>query len=115
MGYGNHLMSLVPRYPASTCDHGTMLTFVDFFFPFYPCLISIFLCFIFGKTPLQCFIFKWLLVLYSQDGDHGDDDDEDGPREADLEGRVEKYIGVKVKVCIFWTVAFSYISIKQVT
>ncbi|KAJ6717131.1 STRUCTURAL MAINTENANCE OF CHROMOSOMES PROTEIN 3, partial [Salix koriyanagi] len=33
------------------------------------------------------------------DGDHGDDDyDDDGPREADLEGRFEKYIGVKVKV-----------------
>ncbi|KAJ6386256.1 hypothetical protein OIU77_029263 [Salix suchowensis] len=34
-----------------------------------------------------------------KDGDHGDDDyDDDGPREADLEGRFEKYIGVKVKV-----------------
>lgn len=42
--------------------------------------------------------------LYSQDGDHGDDDnDEDGPREADLEGRVEKYIGVKVKARNFLT------------
>lgn len=41
--------------------------------------------------------------LYSQDGDHGDDDDEDGPREADMEGRVEKYIGVKVKACIILT------------
>ncbi|KAJ4824705.1 hypothetical protein Tsubulata_017547 [Turnera subulata] len=30
-----------------------------------------------------------------QDGDHGDDD---GPGEADVEGRVEKYIGVKLKV-----------------
>ncbi|KAJ4844538.1 Structural maintenance of chromosomes protein 3 [Turnera subulata] len=27
-----------------------------------------------------------------------DDHDDDGPREADVEGRVEKYIGVKVKV-----------------
>lgn len=36
-----------------------------------------------------------------QDGDQGDDDyDDDGPSEADLEGRVEKYIGVKVKACI---------------
>ncbi|GJN35302.1 hypothetical protein PR202_gb24057 [Eleusine coracana subsp. coracana] len=34
-----------------------------------------------------------------QDGDAGDDDnDEDGPREPDPEGRIEKYIGVKVKV-----------------
>ncbi|KAK9101892.1 hypothetical protein Sjap_019146 [Stephania japonica] len=33
------------------------------------------------------------------DGDHGDADiDDDGPRETDPEGRVEKYIGVKVKV-----------------
>ena len=39
---------------------------------------------------------------FLQDGDQGDDDlDDDGPREADLEGRVEKYIGVKVKACIF--------------
>jgi hypothetical protein len=44
----------------------------------------------------------WLAFVISwQDGDHGDDDyDDDGPREADLEGRVEKYIGVKVKVCV---------------
>ena len=36
-----------------------------------------------------------------KDGDLGDDDrDEDGPRDPDPEGRVEKYIGVKVKVCI---------------
>lgn len=42
------------------------------------------------------------MVSFPKDGDHGDDDlDEDGPQEADLEGRVEKYIGVKVKVCIF--------------
>ncbi|KAF5447344.1 hypothetical protein F2P56_032902 [Juglans regia] len=40
-----------------------------------------------------------LVMMKKKDGDHGDDDlDEDGPREADLEGRVEKYIGVKVKV-----------------
>ena len=39
--------------------------------------------------------------LCSQDGDHGDDDDDDDePREAGVEGRVEKYIGVKVKACI---------------
>lgn len=40
-----------------------------------------------------------LVMMKKKDGDHGDDDlDEDGPQEADLEGRVEKYIGVKVKV-----------------
>ncbi|KAL3580982.1 hypothetical protein D5086_018817 [Populus alba] len=39
-----------------------------------------------------------LVMMKKKDGDHGDDDyDDDGPREADLEGRVEKYIGVKVK------------------
>lgn len=38
----------------------------------------------------------------AQDGDPGDDDnDDDGPPEADLEGRVEKYVGVKVKVYTF--------------
>ncbi|KAB1226909.1 Structural maintenance of chromosomes protein 3 [Morella rubra] len=38
-----------------------------------------------------------LVMMKKKDGDQGDDDlDEDGPREADLEGRVEKYIGVKV-------------------
>ena len=43
------------------------------------------------------------MYFFPQDGDHAadDDHDDDGPREADLEGRVEKYIGVKVKVCIF--------------
>ncbi|XP_056168942.1 structural maintenance of chromosomes protein 3 [Syzygium oleosum] len=40
-----------------------------------------------------------LVMMKKKDGDQADDDqDEDGPREADLEGRVEKYIGVKVKV-----------------
>ncbi|KAG5239274.1 structural maintenance of chromosomes protein [Salix suchowensis] len=40
-----------------------------------------------------------LVMMKKKDGDHGDDDyDDDGPREADLEGRFEKYIGVKVKV-----------------
>ncbi|XP_037491330.1 structural maintenance of chromosomes protein 3 [Jatropha curcas] len=40
-----------------------------------------------------------LVMMKKKDGDQGDDDyDDDGPREADLEGRVEKYIGVKVKV-----------------
>ncbi|XP_065851930.1 structural maintenance of chromosomes protein 3 [Euphorbia lathyris] len=40
-----------------------------------------------------------LVMMKKKDGDHGDDDyDDDGPREADAEGRVEKYIGVKVKV-----------------
>lgn len=38
--------------------------------------------------------------IFLQDGDQGDDDqDEDAPRVADMEGRVEKYIGVKVKAC----------------
>lgn len=32
------------------------------------------------------------------DNDDEDDDDDDGGREAVTEGRVEKYIGVKVKV-----------------
>ncbi|XP_057252162.1 structural maintenance of chromosomes protein 3 isoform X3 [Beta vulgaris subsp. vulgaris] len=41
----------------------------------------------------------FLVMMKKKDGDNGDDDqDEDGPREADTEGRVEKYIGVKVKV-----------------
>ncbi|TQE05643.1 hypothetical protein C1H46_008776 [Malus baccata] len=36
-------------------------------------------------------------LSHLNDGHHDDDDqDEDGPRDADLEGRVEKYIGVKV-------------------
>ncbi|CAK7329230.1 unnamed protein product [Dovyalis caffra] len=40
-----------------------------------------------------------LVMMKKKDGDHGDDDyDDDGPREVDVEGRVEKYIGVKVKV-----------------
>ncbi|KAL5555242.1 hypothetical protein UlMin_037478, partial [Ulmus minor] len=40
-----------------------------------------------------------LVMMRKKDGDLGDDDnDEDVPREADKEGRVEKYIGVKVKV-----------------
>ncbi|XP_022752481.1 structural maintenance of chromosomes protein 3 isoform X1 [Durio zibethinus] len=41
-----------------------------------------------------------LVMMKKKDGDHAadDDHDDDGPREADLEGRVEKYIGVKVKV-----------------
>lgn len=42
----------------------------------------------------------WLLVVGLQDGDEGDNDlDDDEPRTADVEGRVEKYIGVKVKAC----------------
>ncbi|XVF47055.1 hypothetical protein PTKIN_Ptkin03bG0078400 [Pterospermum kingtungense] len=40
-----------------------------------------------------------LVMMKKKDGDHAaDDEDDDGPREADSEGRVEKYIGVKVKV-----------------
>ncbi|KAL1348062.1 hypothetical protein AAHE18_07G051900 [Arachis hypogaea] len=40
-----------------------------------------------------------LVMMKKKDGGHDDDeDDEDGPREANPEGRVEKYIGVKVKV-----------------
>ncbi|CAN6691943.1 unnamed protein product [Malus baccata var. baccata] len=43
-----------------------------------------------------------LVMMKKKDGHHDDDDqDEDGPRDADLEGRVEKYIGVKVKARIF--------------
>ncbi|XP_010254292.1 PREDICTED: structural maintenance of chromosomes protein 3 [Nelumbo nucifera] len=41
----------------------------------------------------------YLVMMKKKDGDHGDEDqDEDGPREAEREGRVEKYTGVKVKV-----------------
>ncbi|XAR60230.1 hypothetical protein NMG60_11033505 [Bertholletia excelsa] len=41
----------------------------------------------------------FLVMMKKKDGDHDDeDDDEDAPRAADMEGRVEKYIGVKVKV-----------------
>uniref|UniRef100_A0A0D3F0B5 SMC hinge domain-containing protein n=1 Tax=Oryza barthii TaxID=65489 RepID=A0A0D3F0B5_9ORYZ len=40
-----------------------------------------------------------LVMMRKKDGDADDDDnDEDGPREPDPEGRIEKYIGVKVKV-----------------
>ncbi|MED6109969.1 Structural maintenance of chromosomes protein 3 [Stylosanthes scabra] len=41
-----------------------------------------------------------LVMMKKKDGGGHDDDedDEDGPREANPEGRVEKYIGVKVKV-----------------
>ncbi|KAL5763624.1 hypothetical protein ACOSQ2_016218 [Xanthoceras sorbifolium] len=43
-----------------------------------------------------------LVMMKKKDGDLGDDEpDDDGPREADLEGRVEKYIGVKVKASTF--------------
>ncbi|KAL2316967.1 hypothetical protein Fmac_030843 [Flemingia macrophylla] len=38
-----------------------------------------------------------LVMMKKKDGgDHDDDEDEDGPREVNPEGRVEKYIGVKV-------------------
>ncbi|XP_021864567.1 structural maintenance of chromosomes protein 3 [Spinacia oleracea] len=41
----------------------------------------------------------FLVMMKKKDGDNGDDDlDDDVPRTADTEGRVEKYIGVKVKV-----------------
>uniref|UniRef100_A0A1D1YI49 Structural maintenance of chromosomes protein n=2 Tax=Anthurium amnicola TaxID=1678845 RepID=A0A1D1YI49_9ARAE len=41
----------------------------------------------------------YLVMMKKKDGVHGDDDqDDDGPRDPDPEGRVEKYIGVKVKV-----------------
>ncbi|CAA7403122.1 unnamed protein product [Spirodela intermedia] len=42
----------------------------------------------------------YLVMMKKKDGDNGDDDldDDDGPRDPDPEGRVEKYIGVKVKV-----------------
>lgn len=41
----------------------------------------------------------FLVIKKKKDGDDGDDDqDEDEPREADNEGRIEKYVGVAVKV-----------------
>ncbi|XP_077226004.1 structural maintenance of chromosomes (SMC) family protein [Tasmannia lanceolata] len=41
----------------------------------------------------------FLVMMKKKDGELGDDDrDEDGPPDVDPEGRVEKYIGVKVKV-----------------
>lgn len=41
----------------------------------------------------------FLIMMKKKDGDPVDNDyDEDGPRVPDTEGRVEKYIGVKVKV-----------------
>nr|GEW04758.1 structural maintenance of chromosomes protein 3 [Tanacetum cinerariifolium] len=41
----------------------------------------------------------FLIMMKKKDGDPADNDyDEDGPRLSDTEGRVEKYIGVKVKV-----------------
>ncbi|VAH11480.1 unnamed protein product [Triticum turgidum subsp. durum] len=43
----------------------------------------------------------YLVMMKKKDGDAADDDmDEDAPREADPEGRIEKYIGVKVKACV---------------
>ncbi|XBI58586.1 hypothetical protein VPH35_039799 [Triticum aestivum] len=40
-----------------------------------------------------------LVMMKKKDGDAEDDDnDEDGPREADPKGRIDKYVGVKVKV-----------------
>ncbi|KAM7522838.1 hypothetical protein LguiA_012740 [Lonicera macranthoides] len=40
-----------------------------------------------------------LVMMKKKDGDQDDDDiDDDEPRAPDMEGRVEKYIGVKVKV-----------------
>ncbi|CAJ2633686.1 structural maintenance of chromosomes protein 3-like isoform X2 [Trifolium pratense] len=40
-----------------------------------------------------------LVMMKKKDGDHDDDDQvEDGPREANPKGRVERYIGVRVKV-----------------
>lgn len=51
---------------------------------------------------LSLSLFSLLFLL--KDGDLGDDDHgEDGPREPDPEGRVEKYIGVKVKVRVPFT------------
>nr|CAB3471148.1 unnamed protein product [Digitaria exilis] len=41
----------------------------------------------------------YLIMMKKKDGDAGDDDnDEDGPHDSDTERRIEKYIGVKVKV-----------------
>lgn len=51
-----------------------------------------------------------ILISFQQDGDlGGDDEDEDGPREADPEGRVEKYIGVKVKASVFLACCIFYV------
>uniref|UniRef100_R7WDJ5 Structural maintenance of chromosomes protein 3 n=1 Tax=Aegilops tauschii TaxID=37682 RepID=R7WDJ5_AEGTA len=42
-----------------------------------------------------------LVMMKKKDGDAEDDDnDEDGPREADPKGRIDKYVGVKVKACV---------------
>ncbi|XP_019197795.1 PREDICTED: structural maintenance of chromosomes protein 3 [Ipomoea nil] len=40
----------------------------------------------------------FLVMMKKKDGEEDDDDDDDVPRAAEVEGRVEKYIGVKVKV-----------------
>nr|CAB3468725.1 unnamed protein product [Digitaria exilis] len=41
----------------------------------------------------------YLIMMKKKDGDAGDDDNgEDGPHDSDTERRIEKYIGVKVKV-----------------
>lgn len=39
-----------------------------------------------------------LIMVKKKDNDETDDEDDEGPRVADAEGRVEKYIGVKVRV-----------------
>lgn len=49
------------------------------------------------STVLYCYN-RIYIYFFSQDGDHAA---ADGPHESDLEGTVEKYIVLKVKVCIF--------------
>ncbi|VFQ71401.1 unnamed protein product [Cuscuta campestris] len=39
-----------------------------------------------------------LVMMKKKDGEEDDNDDDDRPRAAEVEGRIEKYIGVKVKV-----------------
>lgn len=42
-----------------------------------------------------------LVMTRKKDGD-ANDEDEDGPCEPEVEGRIEKYIGVKVKACFLY-------------
>lgn len=49
---------------------------------------------------LFLFLIFEIFLSFAQDGEPADDDpDEAGPQETDTGGRVEKYIGVKVKAC----------------
>lgn len=47
--------------------------------------------------------FWYISAIYLQDSDDIDNDqDDDDPHPADAEGRIEKYIGVKVKACYYF-------------